>query len=236
LIIDFYKRIEEIRENNDLTKKDFSEKYLNIKNTNYSAVLKGKNINGELSKVLYEKFNINLNWLIGGVGDMYNHDKDLDRPCNLITLARNAISFVLADEKHSPTSKFSVLFGTMTKKSIETYERVSTYYLDEINHPYKVIDAVGLTFPQFLEKFGVKDPVELKKKVYEKNTVWIIKGLSLSKIDNLEDFYNEILILIESAFIEGVSPKGNFIFIDYASYFEKYEELLSSNYVGNLEF
>jgi len=73
-MIDFYRRVEELRADKGLNKKDFSH-LLDMQNSNYAGLLKSKKINGDLSNALKKEFGINLNWLISGVGEMYQEDQ-----------------------------------------------------------------------------------------------------------------------------------------------------------------
>jgi len=67
---EFYARVDKIREELKLTKGDFAKR-IGVTSANYANLLKGKTINGDLSKVLYQEFKINLNWLIVGSGEMF---------------------------------------------------------------------------------------------------------------------------------------------------------------------
>ncbi len=226
--------MEELRNNRGLSKGEFSEKF-GGKSSNYATLLKSKTINGELSGALSRAFEVNLNWLITGTGEMYNEDKALERPCNLITLARSTIAYALEDEAHQVNAKLSVFFGVINESSMKSYERVSEVYLKELNRPYKIIDVEGLTREEFFKAFRAYELKQIEHKIYGDDTVWIIKNLSLSKMNSVENIYNDLMKMLDSAYIKGLSPKGSFIFIDYASFLEKYNDVLISAYVGNIE-
>jgi len=229
-MIDFYQRVEEIRQNKELNKKDFA-RGIGLTGSNYATLLKGKTTNGELAKTLYELFNINLNWLISGSGSMYNATQKT-KVCSVNTLVQSTVKMLIESNAVENAPKNTGYIGAITDESLEDFERSIIYTLKELNKPYKIIDAKGLTDIQLIGKFkefgntGEKWE-QIQKSFYFDNTVWIIKNISKLK-STKEHIYQTMRAYyktLDDAHFKGVEPLGNLIFLDKASFLENNHEI-----------
>lgn len=236
-MIDFYTRIEELRVDLGFNKKEFSLK-LNMQNSNYATLLKGKTANGELAKNLYQLFNVNLNWLLMGVGEMYN-DELATRHHNVANLARYYISNIIDTFTKYDTIN-SVFLGVANEKSLEFLTNVAIGLLkDELNKLHYVINAENMNYSDFIQAFEISGNncntlLDIQRVLYGAGITWIIKGLTLSNIDKVEKVYQDLTKILNDANLKGITPKGNLVFIDYACVLEENYSLFGKYVVGNL--
>ncbi len=222
-MIDFYSRVEEIREDKKLNKKSFAN-LLNMQNSNYATLLKGKNINGELSNLLKKEFDINLNWLISGVGDMY--ENDIDSSCDYICFLEQRITEILQDNKRLHTRQVAFL-PALTQRRLEFQTDIITHYLNEIGKNYQIINASNKTKNQIYKEFftNIRD---LKDIFYNTNKIYIIQNISNSKIAKKEQglFIRSIIKVNDDAHFNKIIPQSDFIFIEHCSFIKDNAEIL----------
>ena len=226
-MIDFYKRVEAIREDKGLNKKDFALK-LNIKNSNYATLLKGKTANGELAITLNKLFNVNLNWLLTGVGEMYN--KHFGYECSYFTYLENSMKRIFTDNLRL-SNRTVLVISAYSKRGIEIRSDFLEHLFNTTVTRYQIIDATDKTKPQILKEIKQNSPYsDLKEAFYNTEIVFIIKNISQSKIAKKEQgfFMRSLLKVNDDAHYNGVIPNSELIFIDYACFIQENIEIIST--------
>jgi len=190
-MIDFYQRVEELRNNIGLNKKDFANK-LSVTGSNYATLLKGKTANGELAIILHNLFNVNLNWLLTGTGKMNT------TPYNII---KNKNKYLRYFNIFSPHANYALIKNDFKKVYNDNpllefvfseYEYPESVYLDLFkNNSTEEINNIALINNQEFnthQKFFLRDEMPiaefLKPRVNRSHTysnILIIKNNLLEK-------------------------------------------------------
>jgi len=235
-MIDFYQRVEKVRENKELKKGDFAL-MIGSKSGIYATLLKGKTANGELAITLHNLFNVNLNWLLTGTGKMYN----LNTPCNTITLTLATIEILIKHNAIEGMPKNSGYLGAVGLESIKKLEELSIYKLEEMKKRFKIVDAKNLTLSKFINVFeGIgtlqEQIKEIENKLYNDDTVLIIKNLSkLKETEEKKASVAKMFIkMLDDAHFKGIEPLGNLIFLDTASFLDTNYHIIGSYLTSNI--
>ena len=203
-MIDFYKRVEAIREDKGLKKGEFAVK-IGSKSGTYATLLKGKTANGELAITLNKLFNVNLNWLLTGVGEMYNRS-EVNRPCNFINYTRELI-------KNSITYKNHLFLGAVSNDGVEMYIKIIKSYFDEIS-----------TTPHFINT----RENNINENIVNDGSIIVLTHMDLFKII-------EIGNIITNALVSGLEVKSKLILIADITKEPNILEIVNSFCISNLE-
>ena len=226
-MIDFYKRVEEIRVNKGLKKGEFAE-MIGSRSSTYATLLKGKTANGELAITLNKLFNVNLNWLLTGVGDMYN--KPFGYECSYFTYLENTMKRIFTDNLKLSNRRVLVI-SAYSKRGIEIRSDFLEHLFNTTDTKYQIIDATDKTKPQILKEIKQNSHnSDLKEAFYYTEIVFIIKNISQSKIAKKEQgfFMRSLLKVNDDAHFNSVIPSSELIFIDYACFIQENIEIIST--------
>lgn len=126
--LDISLRIKQLRTEKKLTQKAFCEK-LEIKQSNLSHIENnGKKISIEIVQKIISYFNINADWLILGMGDMYNKIpyKINDDVIESVSEADNALKY----EYESLKDKYIRLNEQYNEQITRAKDEINTYLLE----------------------------------------------------------------------------------------------------------
>ena len=203
-MIDFYKRVEKVREDKELKKGEFAVK-IGSKSGTYSTLLKGKTANGELAITLNKLFNVNLNWLLTGIGEMYNKS-EVNRPCNFVNYTRELI-------KNSITYKNHLFLGAVSNDGVEMYIKIIKSYFDEI--------TITPHFVNTREK-------NINENIVNDNNIIVLTHMDLFAVI-------EIGNIITKALVSGLEIKSKLILIADIAEDPEILEIINSFCISNLE-
>jgi transcriptional regulator with XRE-family HTH domain len=203
-VIDFYKRVEELRNNKGLSKGKFSETF-GVKGSNYATFLKSKTINGELSGALSRAFEVNLNWLITGQGSMYGKSiiplEDENRFMAYYDTFETSVGYTLVKNKYEKVYKDSPIIS---------------FIFDESNP----IDSMYLMLFQDKKDENLKNMILIKGLEFQNYKRFFIRQLS-----DVEGYFAHALREKKTA---------NSIIIVKNNLFDDYFPLFNDDYLGLL--
>ena len=214
----------------------------------------------ELLNAINKRFNINLNWLVLGKGDMVetfdNFAIDSRIKDYFDKLKRKKSSELLSEiiemtftENHliqNGQNPNQLYFAGINKKELDRLEYFSTQYLKMVERKFIVIESKELTINKIISDTLIKLEIEIEKKtdawlskrfydvLYFQDVVIIFKELSLSKTPNIQVFFREFIKVLDDAHMKNIKPRGDIVFIDYASFLEKQDEYISSYLKTNI--
>lgn len=214
----------------------------------------------ELLNTINEKFKINLNWLVLGKGEMFEQSMNLvtdtrikdyfnklkKRKNNELLSEILEMTFIENHLIKNGQNPDQIYFNGINKSELTNLECYCIQYLNMINRKYIILECEELTINQILQEILNKLEIEIEKKtdnwlskrfydvLYFQDLVIIFKELSTSRTKNIEVFFREFIKILDDAHLKNIKPRADLIFIDYPSFYEKNQELISSYLKTNI--
>lgn len=252
-----------LRQKLNLTQIEFS-KETEIPQPTLSRHEKNNTVPYDFLDVLYNKYNVNLNWLIADADNMFNINENvansqgveqISKHLNTLSkfITRTNLLHGILDthflhyNDNKLGNKDQIYFMAFSERQFKDLKDSVIEYFLSAKRDYIFIDCKNKTYSEIMLSILNFKNIETHKKMtnydihqeiadllLNNNIVIIFQELSKSKIGRVENCFRGLIKTIDDAHFKKIIPKASLIFLDYPAFLEKHYEYIGGYLTTNL--